>query len=106
MGRPGGRQKGSASCRRSSSGRSSGRFATADDAIAHRVTVPCARLSIVIEWAVDYPDAMSNAAPTPVEPPAPSAEQLAEWRALVERVRQGDRSEVVPWDEVADELGL
>jgi len=35
------------------------------------------------------------------EPPTPSAEQLAEWRALVERVRQGDRSQVVAWDEVA-----
>jgi hypothetical protein len=36
-----------------------------------------------------------------IEPPSPSAEQLAEWRALVERVRQGDRSQVVAWDEVA-----
>jgi hypothetical protein len=36
-----------------------------------------------------------------IEPPTPSAEQLAEWRALVERVRQGDRSLVVAWDEVA-----
>jgi hypothetical protein len=49
---------------------------------------------------------MTEPASTPVEPPAPSPEQLAEWRALVERVRQGDRSEVVPWDEVAEELGL
>jgi 2,4-dienoyl-CoA reductase-like NADH-dependent reductase (Old Yellow Enzyme family) len=30
------------------------------------------------------------------EPPTPSAEQLAEWQALVERVRQGDRSLGVP----------
>jgi hypothetical protein len=37
----------------------------------------------------------------PVEPPTPPAEQLAEWQALVERIRQGDRSEVVAWDEVA-----
>ena len=36
-----------------------------------------------------------------VEPPTPSAEQLAQWRALVDRIRQGDRSEVVAWDEVA-----
>jgi hypothetical protein len=49
---------------------------------------------------------MSESAPTPSEPPVPSAEQLAEWRALVERIRQGDRSEVVAWDEVAAELGL
>jgi hypothetical protein len=37
----------------------------------------------------------------PVEPPTPSAEQLAEWQALVERVRQGDRTEVLAWEEVA-----
>jgi hypothetical protein len=49
---------------------------------------------------------MTEPAPSPTEPPTPSAEQLAEWRALVERIRQGDRSEVVPWDEVAAELGL
>ena len=36
-----------------------------------------------------------------VEPPTPSAEQLAAWQALVERIRQGDRSQVVAWDEVA-----
>ena len=36
----------------------------------------------------------------PSEPPTPSAEQLAEWRALVEGVRQGDRSQVVAWEEV------
>jgi hypothetical protein len=40
---------------------------------------------------------LSKATPTPT----PSAEQLAEWRALVERIRQGDRSQVVAWDEVA-----
>ena len=34
-----------------------------------------------------------------VEPPTPSAEQLAEWRALVERLRQGDRSQLLAWDE-------
>ena len=37
----------------------------------------------------------------PSEPPTPSAEQLAEWRALVEGVRQGDRSQVVAWDKGA-----
>jgi hypothetical protein len=37
----------------------------------------------------------------PIEPPTPSAEQLAEGRALVERIRQGDHAEVVAWDEVA-----
>src|SRR5687768_17556952 len=43
---------------------------------------------------------MSEATFMPSEPPAPSAEQLAEWRALVEGVRQDDRSQVVAWDEV------
>ena len=37
---------------------------------------------------------MSEATPRP-------AEQLAQWRALVDRIRQGDRSQVVAWDEVA-----
>jgi len=36
-----------------------------------------------------------------IEPPTPSAEQLTEWQALVERIRQGDRSQVTAWDEVA-----
>ena len=40
---------------------------------------------------------MSEATP----PPTPSAEQLAEWRALVDRIGQGDRSQVVAWDAVA-----
>jgi hypothetical protein len=44
---------------------------------------------------------MSEATPMPSEPPTPSAEQLADGQALVERVRQGDRSQVVAWDEVA-----
>lgn len=44
---------------------------------------------------------MSEATATAIVPPTPSAEQLAEWQALVERVRQGDRSQVVAWDEVA-----
>ena len=37
----------------------------------------------------------------PVEPPGPSAEQLAEWQALAERIRQGDRTQLVAWDEAA-----
>jgi hypothetical protein len=44
---------------------------------------------------------MSEATPRPIEPPEPSAEQLAQWRALVDRIGQGDRSQVVAWDEVA-----
>ena len=37
----------------------------------------------------------------PVEPPGPSTERLAAWQALVERIRQGDRAEVLAWDEGA-----
>jgi hypothetical protein len=46
-------------------------------------------------------DCMSEAMIMSVEPPPPSPEQLADWQGLVERIRQGDRSEVVAWDEVA-----
>ena len=35
----------------------------------------------------------------PSEPPTPSTEQLAEWQGLIERVRQGDRAQMVAWDE-------
>jgi hypothetical protein len=44
---------------------------------------------------------MSEATPMPVEPPTPSAEQLAAWQVLVERIRRGDRSQVVAWKEGA-----
>jgi hypothetical protein len=44
---------------------------------------------------------MSEATPMPSEPPTPSAEQLAEWQALMERIRQGDRSQLLAWDEAA-----
>ena len=37
----------------------------------------------------------------PVEPPGPSTERLAAWQALIERIRQGDRSQVLAWDEGA-----
>jgi hypothetical protein len=44
---------------------------------------------------------MIEATPVAIEPPTPSAEQLAEWQALMERLRQGDRSGVLAWDKVA-----
>jgi hypothetical protein len=53
-----------------------------------------------------YAAAISEVAPIPVEPPEPTPEQLAELRALVERVRDGDRSEIIPRDQAAAELGL
>jgi hypothetical protein len=44
---------------------------------------------------------MSEATPMPVEPPTPLTEQLAAWQALVERLRQGDRTQVLAWDAAA-----
>jgi hypothetical protein len=32
-----------------------------------------------------------------IEPPPPSAEQLADWQALIERIRRGDRSQLLAW---------
>jgi hypothetical protein len=49
------------------------------------------------QYAID----VSEATPRPIEPPTPSAEQLADWRALIERIRQGDRSQVLAWDKAA-----
>jgi len=37
--------------------------------------------------------------PVSIEPPPPSAEQLADWQGLIERIRQGDRSQLLAWDE-------
>lgn len=68
--------------------------------------VSTGRFRLVIERATSYAADMSQAAPEPIEPPEPTPEQLEAWRALVERVRAGDRSEVIPWDQAADELGL
>ena len=34
-----------------------------------------------------------------IQPPPPSAEQLTAWQALIKRIRQGDRSQVLAWDE-------
>jgi hypothetical protein len=44
---------------------------------------------------------MNEAAPMSIEPPPPSAERLAAWRALIDRIRQGDRAQTLTWDEVA-----
>ena len=49
---------------------------------------------------------MSESAPTPIELPEKTPEQLAEIHALIEQVRRGDYSGTVPWDELAAELGL
>jgi hypothetical protein len=49
---------------------------------------------------------MSQPAPSPIEPPAKTPEELAEIRALLDQVRQGDFSGTVPWDEIAAEFDL
>jgi len=48
---------------------------------------------------------MSEAAERP-EPPRPTPEQLAEWRAAIERLKAGDDSDFIPWEDVAAEFGL
>jgi hypothetical protein len=48
---------------------------------------------------------MREAAEGP-ERPRPTPEQLAEWRAAIERLKAGDESDVLPWEDVAAELGL
>jgi hypothetical protein len=48
---------------------------------------------------------MSEAAEKP-EPPWPTPEQLAQWRADIERLKAGDESDFLPWEDVAAEFGL
>ena len=48
---------------------------------------------------------MSEAAGKP-EPPWPTPEQLAQWRADIERLKAGDESDFLPWEDVAAEFGL
>jgi hypothetical protein len=43
--------------------------------------------------------------PVSIEPPPPSAEQLADWQALIERIRQGDRFHLLAWDQ-AEAVGI
>ncbi|HEY2957276.1 MAG TPA: hypothetical protein VGM21_03565 [Actinomycetota bacterium] len=42
----------------------------------------------------------------PIEVPPVSAEERAEWDAVKAKVLAGDESSLVPWDELAAELGL
>jgi hypothetical protein len=48
---------------------------------------------------------MSEAAEVP-EPPRPSPEQMGEIRAAIERLKAGDESDFLAWEDVAAELGL
>jgi hypothetical protein len=50
---------------------------------------------------------MTEPAPTSdIELPPLSPERLAEIRELLAQVERGDYSDTLPWDQVADELGL
>jgi hypothetical protein len=48
---------------------------------------------------------MSEATAEP-EPPWPTPEQLAQWRADIERFKAGDESDFLPCEDVAAEFGL
>jgi hypothetical protein len=41
-----------------------------------------------------------------VEVPPASAEERAQWEAMKARVAEGDESGLVPWNDLAEELGL
>ncbi len=48
---------------------------------------------------------MSEPAEIP-EPLRPSPEQMAEIRAAIERLKAGDESDFLPWEDVAAEFGI
>jgi hypothetical protein len=48
----------------------------------------------------------SQSAPEPIQIPAIPPEERAELDALKARVLAGDERELIPWDELAAELGL
>jgi hypothetical protein len=41
-----------------------------------------------------------------VEVPPVSADERAQWEAMKARVAEGDESGLVPWNDLAEELGL
>jgi hypothetical protein len=44
--------------------------------------------------------------PESVEIPPVSPEERAEWEAMKARMADGDEADLIPWDDLADELGL
>ena len=44
--------------------------------------------------------------PDRIEVPPVPPEERAEWEAMKARVADGDESDLVPWDDLAAELGL
>jgi hypothetical protein len=48
----------------------------------------------------------SQPSPEPIEVPPVSPDERAEWEAMKARVADGDENGLVPWDDLAAELGL
>ena len=44
--------------------------------------------------------------PDPIEVPTVSPDERDEWEAMKARVADGDESGLIPWDDLAAELGL
>jgi hypothetical protein len=44
--------------------------------------------------------------PDSIEVPPVSADEWAEWETMKARVADGDESGLIPWDDLAAELGL
>jgi len=53
-----------------------------------------------------YDAVMSETSPAPIEIPPLPAERLEAIRQSTERINAGDLSDLLPWDEVAHDLGL
>ena len=48
----------------------------------------------------------SQPKPESIRVPPVSPEERAEWEAIMSRVADGDESGLVPWDDLAEELGI
>ena len=44
--------------------------------------------------------------PESIEAPSVPPDERAEWEAMMARVAEGDESDLTPWDDLAEELGL
>jgi hypothetical protein len=62
---------------------------------------------LVFQALPRYRAGMTEPAATPeIQVPPLPPERLAEIRELLAKVERGDYSDTLPWDQVADELGL
>jgi hypothetical protein len=48
----------------------------------------------------------SQPSPDPIQVPPVPADERAEWEEIKARIEDGDESGLVPWDDLATELGL